>query len=406
MGNLFAWPWKNDEELLEVRELFYPSPELDEATRREKQQLAVNIVNAWKLRRCRIPHSILATADLVDAILHHDARKNSASAIKAVYASALAKMVTSICDLEQDAAEKRSMMEQAKKLGMPEDWVHLRHAITHGQTPGLMALQSAVLEAVPWMWEHFWQHLSPESEVPEQEVRSRLVEILTGYRRQRRSEFTNQSELRPYDTLTAQACKHIRRICKAAKDADILVDVLLGENILLPSEKQTNLKFKAFLIVWDALLLGLAERIPALHQRVVLGLVEYLTVQTTYDYAKVTIRLEIASKWLQHMLLNQDWTSRLSAAALESLRNDVIEGCLLYKSEYTDAVVRTLLDAMSGPLAESFRQLLDIYDKGGEDGQMDVDILQDAGEGQGDNYCQPTGWSRPVAVWLPKPIGA
>ena len=41
----FVWPWKNDEELLEVRDLFYPAADLEECVKREKQQLAVNIVS-------------------------------------------------------------------------------------------------------------------------------------------------------------------------------------------------------------------------------------------------------------------------------------------------------------------------------------------------------------------------
>ena len=40
----FVWAWKNDEELYEVRSLLYPVAELDETTRRNHQQLAVNIV--------------------------------------------------------------------------------------------------------------------------------------------------------------------------------------------------------------------------------------------------------------------------------------------------------------------------------------------------------------------------
>jgi hypothetical protein len=45
MVTTFVWPWKSDEELLEVRALFYPAQSLDEVTRREHQQLAVNIVS-------------------------------------------------------------------------------------------------------------------------------------------------------------------------------------------------------------------------------------------------------------------------------------------------------------------------------------------------------------------------
>jgi hypothetical protein len=45
MVNTFVWPWKNDDELLEVRQLFYPDPKLPDDARRERQQLGVNIVS-------------------------------------------------------------------------------------------------------------------------------------------------------------------------------------------------------------------------------------------------------------------------------------------------------------------------------------------------------------------------
>lgn len=45
MVTTFVWPWRNEEELLEVRDLFYPDRQLDGSARREKQQLAVNVVS-------------------------------------------------------------------------------------------------------------------------------------------------------------------------------------------------------------------------------------------------------------------------------------------------------------------------------------------------------------------------
>ena len=201
--------------------------------------LRITQVNTWKLRRCRIPHSILATADLFDAILHHDTTKNSPSTIKAVYASALAKMVTSVCDLEQDSAEKRSMMEQAAKIGMPEEWVQLRHAITHGQTPGLKVLESAVKDAVPWMWEHFWKSIDGEDEVGEEELREELRKVLIEYRRQRRAYITLKPDAAADVNVATQACKILRRICRKRRDGlDQLMHVFLHDSILLPSEKQ------------------------------------------------------------------------------------------------------------------------------------------------------------------------
>jgi hypothetical protein len=148
-------------------------------------------------------------------------------------------MVTSVCDLEQDSLEKRSMMEQAKRIGMPEDWVHLRNSITHGQTPGLKPLQEAVREAVPWMWDHFWKHLDVDDEMPEDNFRSEIINILTDYRRQRRTAITMKQEASFDTNLASQISKTLcRSFKKSARGLDIFIDVLLHENVALPSQKQ------------------------------------------------------------------------------------------------------------------------------------------------------------------------
>jgi hypothetical protein len=45
MVNTFVWPWKDEEELLEVRQLLYPDVRLHADVQRERQQLGVNIVS-------------------------------------------------------------------------------------------------------------------------------------------------------------------------------------------------------------------------------------------------------------------------------------------------------------------------------------------------------------------------
>jgi len=44
MVKTLVWAWKDDAELLSVRQLLYPDPQLDSKSHRENQQLGVNIV--------------------------------------------------------------------------------------------------------------------------------------------------------------------------------------------------------------------------------------------------------------------------------------------------------------------------------------------------------------------------
>lgn len=133
------------------------------------------------------------------------------------------------------------MMEQAVRIGMPEEWVLLRHAITHGATPGLRVLQEAVGEAVPWMWGHFWRGVDggAEDEVEVEEVRGEVKGLLEGYRRERREMIAAKMERAAGSELAAQKSKVLRKICRRRRDGeDQLVHVLVNDSIILPSEKQ------------------------------------------------------------------------------------------------------------------------------------------------------------------------
>ena len=101
---------------------------------------------AWKLRS-NLPHAVESTALLVDAILHHDLTHNSIFSIRAVYSAAFTRFVTGFCDIGRNrerTLEPSSMLEIAKQIGMPVEFVALRHEATHEELPSVQRLVAAV----------------------------------------------------------------------------------------------------------------------------------------------------------------------------------------------------------------------------------------------------------------------
>ena len=82
-------PWRNRQELLNVRQAFYPPPDSNEATRVEEQRKAVALVSVW-VQRGNCPHSVESTALLVSAILN-EMIGDMAYAIRAAYSTAFCR---------------------------------------------------------------------------------------------------------------------------------------------------------------------------------------------------------------------------------------------------------------------------------------------------------------------------
>jgi hypothetical protein len=73
------------------------------------------------------------------------------------------------------------------------------------------------------------------------------------------------------------------------------------------------------------------------------------------------------------------------------------------KNEYTQLVLEEVLDAMSGEQVETLKKLVDYCER--EEMEVD-DVVKDTPAMEVEEPTRRTGWGRPVAVWIPRAIGA
>ncbi|KAF2087931.1 Las1-like protein, partial [Saccharata proteae CBS 121410] len=160
MPRFVITPWRDGADLLQVRDHLYPPDDDDEDDDDDgrRRQHAVNLISAWK-RRAALPHAVESTASLADAQLHDDPRKNSTLAIRNAYCAAFNRFVTGFCDTVQNSFRKLSMYDMAAELDMPGSFVELRHEATHEELPSLGRLRQATLQALEWLWDHYWAKL-------------------------------------------------------------------------------------------------------------------------------------------------------------------------------------------------------------------------------------------------------
>ena len=203
-------PWRHTSELALIRDWFYPSYALGDpysAQSPDMRQTAVQHVHMWSFKDLELPHAIMATATLTDAMLHDtmDRRKFVSDwALRSVYAMAFCRFVNGFVDrdiakaaLMANAASKvdadddgttgneeraaraatttsrgeSSMYAHAAAIGLPEQFVDLRHRATHDEMPSLEKLRQMARKALDWLWERWWKVQATDN--PDRALRER-----------------------------------------------------------------------------------------------------------------------------------------------------------------------------------------------------------------------------------------
>ncbi len=184
-------PWRSDSELAMIRDWFYPQHierDVYSARHPDMRQRAISKINLYLFKAGGIPHAMVATASLTEALIHDDQLDRqkyiSHSAMASVYSMALVKFVNGFVDRDvakataaslsagqTDQSEHddpgattlavkgggdNSMYAYAVKIGLPEIFVDLRHEIVHGRIPELSYLREIAEKGLEWLWQKWW----------------------------------------------------------------------------------------------------------------------------------------------------------------------------------------------------------------------------------------------------------
>ena len=177
-------PWRHDSELAMVRDWFFPDHakrDVFSGSPQDMKQRAIDKVNLWLFKAGQLPPAIVATANLTEASLHDDPVRRSGgisdSAMQSIYAMAFARFVNGFVDrdvarlhtaemaVDEDEGEdgvvpaakgESSMYAHAATIGMPQNFVDLRHQLAHGDIPNLSYLRKMTRQALTWLWERWW----------------------------------------------------------------------------------------------------------------------------------------------------------------------------------------------------------------------------------------------------------
>jgi ribosomal biogenesis protein LAS1 len=250
MSRYTVTPWRTHSDLLAVREQLYPTNNTN--TTEDLRSLAVSRIMAWKLRG-NLPHAVESTALLTDAILHHDLTTNSIFSVRAVYAAAFTRFVTGFCDIGRNrerALEPSSMLEIARQIEMPDEFVALRHEATHEDLPSVQRLVAVCGQALDWLWRVYWSRLAEEPVVVAkkeevvkadvQKVKDEGRALLKEFRSARKHSLKGKgaSTQQSQGDVVKKTAGELATLCRNDESALMaLTGTLLGDKMLYPSDR-------------------------------------------------------------------------------------------------------------------------------------------------------------------------
>lgn len=183
-------PWSSPTEFITVFDLLFTSS--DPA---HDQSIALNHLYAWSIRSpSSLPPAIEATHALLSLLSPSDL---NAYQQRLGLAMALTRLVNSLVDPLQTGLYARSISQIASELGLPLNFVQLRHRATHEDLPSHSNLLESAKLALDWLYIHYWLPRLNDIEGTgklKQETITSLESLLLSFKRARKQAMTDATE--------------------------------------------------------------------------------------------------------------------------------------------------------------------------------------------------------------------
>jgi hypothetical protein len=392
-------------ELIELRNLLYDQ-DVDRNNLNSQKLIGIYLVDTYD-RRTPLPHAILSTAHLLSALISPSFSSSPYDALF-IYASAFARFVTGFCDTSTpDSGEKRSMYDVAQAIGMPEEWVEMRHEITHGRMPPLGEIKVFAEDGMRWLWREFWVKLdlSGRQDIVQPEVVRDWTKSLLRIRREKLRELSRGQEV----VGGEEAGRIVADLVQAVKqNGEMVVDVLVGSRVLFPKKEATKETMGAAFLIWDGVMMRMCKEHGEFLTQLLKGLQQAMLApikgESKYDTVK---QAEFA--WLNRLLTSSKWAAcRPLTPSWNDILSELAEECTLWPGYWSNEMEAILLRAGDDKFNGDWKNLLSsTVDSSGTVRQLEDDGMEvDDDHEPKDESIQIGGWKLHEGPWTPRPIGA
>eukprot|EP01028_Stygiella_incarcerata_P009909 TRINITY_DN488_c5_g1_i1.p1 TRINITY_DN488_c5_g1~~TRINITY_DN488_c5_g1_i1.p1 ORF type:complete len:492 (-),score=130.14 TRINITY_DN488_c5_g1_i1:24-1499(-) len=160
-------PWRDWGEWFEVYRLLFSQNLHD-------RQKGLEIVTHWRVfGSVGVPVSIDSTAHIIE-IQDDEHLQVRPELFRLSMTCAITRLVNGVVEENQVSVFADSVMRIARRIGLPETLVELRHDGTHDALPSFSALKHASQVALNWLYERYWVKQAEKVQI----VRSQLEGLL------------------------------------------------------------------------------------------------------------------------------------------------------------------------------------------------------------------------------------
>ncbi|KAH7083941.1 Las1-like-domain-containing protein [Paraphoma chrysanthemicola] len=419
-------PWRNRQELLQVRHDLYGS----DPTKKER---AVNKVFAWRLRKPDgLPLLLDSSADIVDVVLQDQKNGLQHNALRLLYATALSRFITGLADTQIDLTRDRpAWFAPGKTLELPFPLFELRHRIVHRHLPSLAELKRAAQDSLDWLWEWYWSQLdyafgmiTPGAENAETEstevIKEKLQSILKTYVKERKNEIKTRKKgsKAAENALSTYNLRYSPSSTSTppARTQGVLLRLLVDDRMILPTDKKLGSNMSGAFMIWDSALRAFCQSTLSV-TTLVAQLTSRMNAAST-TRAMVSIDMDPTAEgmyeWILHLLQSTEWQdlrtdSTIETTLVESFSNPTHWNVRIAEALLTDETIANRKQWLAVLHAAKNED-----DEGTEekDGAMDVDVdaIEEARPVSSTMQGQAVkekmqGPQKVVGMWVPKPIG-
>jgi ribosomal biogenesis protein LAS1 len=286
--------------------------------------------------------------------------------------------------------------------------------------PSLAELKRAAQDSLDWLWEWYWSQLDyafgvakvvePDEEFEGIEAtKEKLQAILKGYVKERKNEIKSRKKdsnaaenaLSTYNLRYAPSSTTI----PSARIQNILTQLLVGEKMILPTDKKLGSSMSGAFLIWDPLLLAFAQSANLLVPTILTDLKAAMNrsssamISTDMDPVR-----EGFYEWVLHILRSDAWAACQTSNTVEN----TLTACFSEPTHWNLKVTEALLKEKDVPNRESWRAVLEAAksEVNGEVMEVDIEEIEQAMPvGQVQPKEKIRGPTKVIGMWKAKPIG-
>ncbi|KAJ3367999.1 Ribosomal biogenesis protein las1l [Allomyces arbusculus] len=274
-------PWVDDNEWEDVHHWLYAEDPND-------RQRGVERVHAW-MSRGRVPHSVQATANMVEIALRQESDTLTESELRALYSLAVIRFINGNVDSSQRRHYAQSVSTLANELSIPLWLVDLRHQATHDTLPALVVLMQARETILAWLRDHYW--LRQRNVLAD--TRNELLDHLKVFRKARKDELRSslsaaamrQRDAEPVSNAAVARILNETLAGDATTVVQVLIPALVAPGALVPTLERARASFPGDLSskqfeLWMPLLTAVQTAHPCFYEELLFALTDRIAQAT------------------------------------------------------------------------------------------------------------------------------